>query len=116
MNEKEILDSVGDGWHKIIKELLLDFSAIYYVTNIRIKASQVKEKWGGLRFYYFLDYPKAPNVPIDRWASIIDNLVSYTEAISYHICEVCGKHGKLRSDLSWQRTLCEKHYEEAVNV
>jgi hypothetical protein len=56
---------------------------------------QVKEKYGGLRFYV-----NGGNVDTDK-------LISEAEALSYEICEVCGKKGKPNED-GWISTLCKK--------
>ena len=67
------------------------------------KASQVKEKFGGLRFYY-------DPTEIEITDQIFD-LVTRAETESYKICEECGKPGKLRNK-GWYVTLCNKCYKE----
>ena len=61
---------------------------------------QCKEKFGGLRFYITC----APKEICD--------MIHVAESESYNICEECGKPGKLRDDLGWWLTLCDKHYKE----
>lgn len=63
-------------------------------------ATQVKEKFGGLRFY------------IDRGTDRHYNLISFAESMSYRICEECGKPG-MNYPLGWYQTLCEEHAEKA---
>lgn len=59
-------------------------------------ASQVKEKFGGLRFYV--------NGATDKhW-----NYINFAESMSYRTCEVCGAPGKTYTD-GWHRTLCDIH-------
>jgi hypothetical protein len=59
-------------------------------------ASQVKEKFGGLRFYV--------NGATDKhW-----NFISVAENMSYRTCEECGAPGKTYTD-GWHRTLCDIH-------
>lgn len=61
-------------------------------------ASQVKEKFGGLRFYV--------NGATDKhW-----NYITFAESMSYRICEECGSPGKPYYD-GWHRTLCDVHAE-----
>ena len=61
-------------------------------------ASQVKEKFGGLRFYV--------NGATDKhW-----NYISVAENMSYRTCEECGAPGKRYTD-GWHRTLCDIHAE-----
>lgn len=66
---------------------------------------QIKEKYGGLRFYY---------APLD---DEVDAMVDAAEEQSQRTCEVCGEHGMLR-DGGWLQTLCDEHAEgrEALNV
>ncbi|MEK6880416.1 MAG: LAGLIDADG family homing endonuclease [Nanoarchaeota archaeon] len=40
------------------------------------------------------------------------DLIQEYEKKSETICEDCGKEGKLRNDLGWILTLCDKHYKE----
>jgi hypothetical protein len=60
-------------------------------------ASQVKEKFGGLRFY-------CSNGATDKHWSFI----SFAESMSYVTCEVCGSPGKRYTD-GWHKTLCDIH-------
>jgi len=58
--------------------------------------SQVKEKFGTLRFYY------------DGGDECIDGMVRMAEAMSAVTCEVCGDAGQLRGR-GWYYTSCDKH-------
>jgi RNA polymerase-binding transcription factor DksA len=60
---------------------------------------QVKEKFGGLRFY------------IGGAEKEIHDRITKAEAESYHVCEVCGEPGKLRQT-GWVLTLCAPCYKE----
>lgn len=84
-----------DGWYTLIdvlSELLTKHSA---ETN----ATQVKEKFGGLRFYLNShdDYTIA--------------LTTMAEKLSFHICEICGAPGSSRNIEGWSSTRCEEHAE-----
>ena len=59
-------------------------------------AVQVKEKFGGLRFYV--------QAATDKHYSYI----SFAESMSYRTCEECGSPGKTYTD-GWHRTLCDIH-------
>jgi hypothetical protein len=62
-------------------------------------AVQIKEKFGGLRFYV--------NGAIEKhW-----NYITFAESMSYSTCEVCGSPGKRYTD-GWHQTLCETHAKE----
>lgn len=88
--------SVGDGWLQLLHDLIEELIAAGWDKQIK----QVKEKFGGLRFY------------IGGGSQEIHDIISKYEALSYHVCEVCGEQGELRNDIGWYRTLCDKHYEE----
>lgn len=59
-------------------------------------ATQVKEKYGGLRFYYYGGTPAA------------DAYIEFAESHSERVCEVCGGAGQTR-DSGWVHTLCDQH-------
>lgn len=59
-------------------------------------ASQVKEKFGGLRFYV--------NGATDKHYQYI----SFAESMSYRTCEECGAPGKTYTN-GWHTTLCDIH-------
>jgi len=93
----------NDGWFDIIYKLCDDIKS-YYKNKIpeHFYVVQVKEKFGGLRFY------------ITAAPKEIHDMIANVEATSYKICEKCGKPGKLRDKLPWWLTLCDKHFKEKV--
>lgn len=62
----------------------------------QVTVSQIKEKFGTLRFYY------------DGEDEYIHGLVSMAEAMSEVICEECGDRGQLRGQ-GWFYTACDRH-------
>jgi len=62
----------------------------------QVTATQVKEKFGSLRFYY------------SGGDEYIEGLVRMAEAMSYVMCEECGAPGT-QTKSGWIRTLCEEH-------
>jgi len=91
----------GDGWYLLIRELSEKIENYNRKNkNNPVIAVQVKEKFGGLRFY------------VGSAPSWIHDLISEAEEKSYTICEFCGEKGKLRSDLGWIITLCDACYIE----
>lgn len=92
--------SCGDGWYKLIRsvaerlEPLIEKYRKEYPDEDYPRASQVKEKFGRLRFYM--------THATDEMYKIIDD----AERLSDSICEECGKPGKLYSD-GWCVTRCE---------
>jgi hypothetical protein len=83
--------NVGPGWAKLVEQAwnLTHAEGTY--------ATDVKEKWGGLRFY------------IAYGSEELHDAIWAIEHESYKICEVCGRPGKPRST-GWIRTLCIRHY------
>ena len=62
-------------------------------------AVQVKEKFGGLRFYV--------QAATDKHY----NYICFAESMSYKTCETCGAPGKRYTD-GWHQVLCETHAKE----
>lgn len=60
---------------------------------------QIKEKFGGLRFYY------------EGGDEQVFGMVRMAEAWASRTCEQCGEPGTLRPG-GWVQTLCDKHEEE----
>ena len=86
----------GDGWFDLINELCEKIED--YNNDIQedsyVIAEQVKEKFGGLRFYV--------NRPKD-----VDDWVDEAEDKSFKTCEYCGKPGEIDNSKAWSKTLCE---------
>jgi len=61
-----------------------------------VHAVQVKEKFGGLRFY------------VHNAGDEIHGMISMAEQMSFKICEKCGKPGSLHKRGGWLKTLCTK--------
>ncbi len=77
----------GDGWEPLLRRLFGQLSAGVVLT-------QVKEKWGGLRVYFY----GATDAEYD--------LIDAAERASLTICEVCGQPGK-PNPTGWISTLCD---------
>lgn len=93
--------TVGEGWGAII-EKLADKIQAYLDTNPlveQVKVTQVKEKFGTLRFYY------------DGGDDAVYAMVRDAENESSRTCETCGDHGELRTG-GWLKTLCDRHHQE----
>jgi len=97
---------VDRGWQPIIHALCRQIDAwVKFVNNdpkrtpINVTIDQIKEKFGGLRFYY------------SGGDEYISGMVQMAEVWAGTTCEVCGEPGKQRSG-GWIKTLCDKHDEE----
>ena len=100
----------GDGWYQILDSLCANIQHHIDWQNKnhekhpvveQVIAVQIKEKFGGLRFYY------------DGGDEKIQGMVRMAESWAAHTCEECGAPGKMRNG-GWIRTLCDKHEEERV--
>jgi hypothetical protein len=87
--------SCADGWYDLIDNLCYAIqNHIDYKKLPQVEATQVKEKYGGLRFY------------VNHSDEYVSGLISMAESMSYKICEYCGNKGKSNSR-GWITTLCE---------
>ena len=93
----------GSGWYALLDALCVSIQG--YTDgrkNIgkevaQVEAVQVKEKFGGLRFYYH------------GGDKCIEGMVWLAEAMAPRICEWCGTTvGVKTSGKRWLRSLCEK--------
>ncbi len=92
----------GNGWFDIIKELSITLEKIIESDGGDIRAAQVKQKFGGLRFYLDGDLRNAENV-----VKVNEALIK-AETAADSACEVCGKPATRRSG-SWITTMCDEH-------
>ncbi len=103
---------IGDGWFQVVDSLCGNIQSYIDWKNRsaeagykdfkpvpQVVATQVKEKFGGLRFYY------------DGGDEQITGMVRMAESWASHTCETCGKPGQMRTG-GWIRTLCDEHEEE----
>lgn len=96
---------VGDGWYKLLKSLIIKIRENDKNDNRITKVTQIKEKWGGLRFY-------VNGTSKENW-----KLIQFVENKSFTICESCGSQtdvGIWRNN-GWLKTMCKKCAETEVN-
>lgn len=92
---------IDEGWYQLIHDLLAELLETDWDKDIH----QVKEKFGGIRFY------------IGGASEEVHDIIRKYETLSYETCEVCGEPGELRLDCGWNggrwyKTMCDKHYLE----
>ena len=101
--------SCGKGWYKLIDILC---SQLQFNTDRndypQVEATQVKEKYGILNFYYII----LPSNKEDKWrerhCGVIDGLISFAECYSEFVCENCGSTENVTQTKGWISTLCDK--------
>jgi len=104
--------AIGEGWWPIVESLLKNIYSYFKLNNKLVekhpedfdllepvKVAQIKEKFGGLRFYY------------QGGDEHISGMVTMAEAWAGRSCEHCGNKGERRSG-GWIRTLCDEHEAE----
>lgn len=97
--------AVSPGWWPIIESLCaniqhhLDWKNRESTVVPQVVVAQIKEKFGGLRFYY------------DGGDDTVNGMVRMAESWADVACEQCGAVGKRRSG-GWIRTLCDAHEAE----
>jgi hypothetical protein len=97
--------AVGKGWYPIIERLSSNIQQHIEWKNResevvpQVIVEQIKEKFGGLRFYY------------QGGDDEISGMVRMAEAWADIACEECGGIGKRRGG-GWVRTLCDVHEAE----
>lgn len=85
----------GDGWFPLLDKLSADIASIDKRDGSETIAVQVKEKYGGLRFY------------IEGGTEAVWEVINKAEDDSLAICEWCGEQGGRRG-IVWIYTLCDK--------
>ena len=95
----------GEGWWPILEKLCsniqnhIDWKNKQSEIVPQVTVAQIKEKFGGLRFYY------------DGGDDHINGMVRMAEAWADASCEECGAPGKKREG-GWIKTLCDHHEAE----
>lgn len=91
--------SCGCGWYWLIDMLCENIQGYIDRNNKpQVEAVQVKQKFGGLRFY------------VHSSDDNIEGMIGLAESMSYHICEICGSTGEdvKPTKGGYVQTLCEK--------
>lgn len=100
--------AVGKGWYPILEKLCANIQHHIDWQNKnhekhpvveQVVVEQIKEKFGGLRFYY------------QGGDDNVHGMVRMAEAWADIACEECGGIGKRRGG-GWVRTLCDLHEQE----
>lgn len=90
----------GDGWYDLIDVLCAMLQDDTRQGGApQVVATQVKEKYGGLRFYV--------RVADERQYAAIE----FAEAMSLRLCEICGAPGKV-NHAGWSMTRCDAHVRD----
>lgn len=98
----------GVGWYGLVEELsskinnYCDTITKKYNEKPLIDVVQIKEKYGGLRYYVHYHIDREDLTPVEA-------LISEYESKSCDTCEDCGGTGRMtKPNGYWYRTLCEE--------
>jgi len=103
--------SLPSGWYLLVDKLCSDLSVLLDEELKNTKEDpeqplfmllQIKEKFGGLRFYYMM------NTKNDELYHKVQKLIDIAEDTSYTICEITGKPGEFCKSGSQYHTFCEE--------
>jgi hypothetical protein len=109
--EESVMYSLPSGWVSLVDKLCEELSVVLEEEkkakpesqdNPLFVLLQIKEKFGGLRFYYVM------NTENDDLVRTVQRMVDKAEDTSYTICEVTGKKGDLCKSGIQFKTLCEE--------
>ena len=109
--DNSAISSLPSGWYGIVKNLCEELTPILVEERSRITEDpeqplfsvlQIKEKFGGLRFYFMM------NTENKELYDFVQTLVDIAEDKSYDTCQITGKVGKLCKKGSHYMTLSEE--------
>lgn len=122
-----VASDLPDGWFPIVDALCRGIEALLESEPERLEVSQIKEKFGGLRFYFSLEGAEDMflDIQTDRGIRtivghgdgppIMEQIRSLVDAASLRsttTCQDCGAPGVRAARGGWIATLCAVHAEE----
>lgn len=87
----------GDGWYALVSTLCSTIQARAESTGQEVQVTQVKEKFGALRFYS------------QNGDDHISGMIDLAEELSARTCEICGHPGQKKNVQGWLITRCDEH-------
>jgi hypothetical protein len=103
---QELWVECNQGWYDLIDKLSSDISAFCETLSTKysekplMNVVQIKEKFGGLRYYVDYNVDREDITPVET-------LIRDAENKSYDMCEDCGAAGeRCAPSKYWMKTLC----------
>ncbi len=97
--------SCDDGWYDLLYNLCEELQGLSDAYGKQIVATQIKEKFGGLRFYIKVD---GENQPTDDEWKLISATIDKYEELSLDTCELTGGIGDMCKRGFLMKTLCKE--------
>jgi hypothetical protein len=94
---------VGEGWRDLLQRACARIRAVIQADGGTFHATQIKEKYGTLRFYW--EGALSPEADAK-----VEEAIDLAEARSTSTCEICGELGRLHGP-GWLTTRCVAHAE-----
>jgi hypothetical protein len=92
----------SDGWTGILYDLISKIKVLDVEAGVVTKVAQIKEKFGGLRFY-----------PLNGASNKVWKLITEYEEKSYGVCEFTGSRNSVGMwTFGWMSTMSKKYAEE----
>lgn len=89
----------AEGWYDILHQLITHIDQYlnhkYKGEKTDFEIVQIKEKFGGLRFY------------VHNADDVIHELIRFAEHLSYQTCEYCGSNQDVMRSKGWIVTACK---------
>ena len=97
---------VGEGWYQLVLDCDKELTGV----DPNYQIYQVKEKFGGLRYY-----TKPSNLDDKHTLMRIGDILSKYEDIAYRTCSATGKPGVLMKSIGgWLKTLNPEYAAESI--
>ena len=95
----------NEGWKHLIDDVSAKIEAINnkYPESSYIHAVQVKQKFGGLRYYISIEEIDSDDI------NYIYSIIADAEKMSYTVCEFCGAPAKVSKWGYNIETACDEH-------
>jgi hypothetical protein len=92
----------GAGWRALLEHACARIRAAVQADGGSFRATQIKEKYATLRFYW--ESALSPEADAE-----VDEIIDLAEARSACTCEQCGKPGRPFNRGGWFMTACDEH-------
>jgi len=105
--------AIHAGWENLVADLLDAIGELMVkCPDASLSILQIKEKFGGLRFYY------QPHKAPEELRGALADCCEKAENLSWVTCETCGAPGRLREaqDRYWFWVRCDQHAPKGSRV